>query len=229
MTYLVTGANRGIGLGFVQHLIARGDEVIATARRPEEATALNELAAQSSGTLRVLPLTVDDPTSCQALADAVGEETIDVLINNAGMLIRDPVLGELDYELIAKTFEVNSIGPLRITERLLPALRRGNARKVINITSQMGSIADNGRGRAYSYRASKAALNMINKSLANDLADENFICLVVHPGWVQTDMGGPNASIDVDTSITGMLKIVDTATPEISGTFWSWNGSELPW
>ena len=128
-----------------------------------------------------------------------------------------------------RTLDVNVIGPMRVTQALLPNLRLGEDKKIINITSNLGSIADNTTGRFYGYRESKAALNMFTRSLAAELEDEGFICIVMNPGWVRTDMGGPNAPLQATESIHGMRAVIERLTPADTGTFWSYKGTQMPW
>lgn len=229
MRYIVTGANRGIGLEFVKQLVERGDEVFATARRPDAAEALNALAAESDGLVRVLQLDVADEESLSAFLDEVGDTPIDALINNAGIYPRAGGLGELDYEEMRRGFEVNTIAPLRLAEALLPNVRAGEGKRIMCLTSQMGSIDDNGSGGSYAYRMSKTALNMGVRSLAIDVRGEGIAAFVIHPGWVQTDMGGPNAKITTEQSVSGMLAVLDSADTAIGGHFMNWDGAELPW
>jgi NAD(P)-dependent dehydrogenase (short-subunit alcohol dehydrogenase family) len=227
MRVVVTGANRGIGLEFVKQLAARGDEVVATARRPEAADALNALAAASGGEVTVAQLDVTDAGSLAAFVDGLGP--VDLLINNAGVYPRSGGIGELDFDAVAKGFEVNAIAPLRLVDAMLGSLREGSEAKIVNVSSQMGSIADNSSGGAYAYRGSKAALNMLTRSLAHDLRAEGISAAVIHPGWVQTDMGGPNAKITTEQSVAGMLAQIDALSTENSGSFLNWDGNDLPW
>ena len=230
-TYVVTGANRGIGLELVAQLVAQGHHVLATARQPERAEALSALTSAHPGQLEILALDVSDPASITAFGQAVGDRPVDVLINNAGVLLRGGGPGELDYEKIELTFRINTLGPLRVTEALLPALRAAAQPVIANITSQMGSIADNTSGGAYSYRISKAALNMAIRSLSLDLGRQGMVALVLHPGWVQTDMGGPNAKITVEESCSGLADVVEKAGGPNSGggfRFVNYEGKDLP-
>ncbi|RAL24745.1 hypothetical protein DL240_00610 [Lujinxingia litoralis] len=229
MLYIVTGANRGLGLEFTRQLLARGHRVFATARNLEQAEELRTLASSAPDALQLFTLDIADPTSIAAFAKTCADHTIDVLINNAGILERGGTLGALDYEAIERGFQVNTMGTLRLTEALLPALRRSQGAKIVNLSSKMGSIAENTSGGSYAYRASKAALNMVTRSLALDLAAEGIIAFVVHPGWVLTDMGGPNALIDAQTSISNLLHVIDRAGPETSGTFQEWQGNTIAW
>jgi NAD(P)-dependent dehydrogenase (short-subunit alcohol dehydrogenase family) len=222
-TIVITGANRGIGLELARQASAAGATVVATAREPEKAAELNALD------VRVEQLDVADADSVARFARSLGDLAVDVLINNAGVGVGHPSLEELDPESLVPMFRVNAVGPLRVTQALLPHLRRGKEKRVVQMTSRMGSIDDNSSGGAYAYRASKAALNMINKSLALDLAGEGFTCIVTHPGWVTTDMGGQGAPLSVQESAAGLLKVVDGLTQDDNGRFLMWSGEELPW
>lgn len=229
MNVLVTGANRGIGLEFVRQLLERGDSVIATARQPDEAEALQALETSAQAEFYVLHLDVLRAESLEKVAGFVRERTLDVLINNAGVLLRAGALGELDYHKIAQCLDVNALGPLRVVEAVLPALRRSARGRIINVSSKMGSIEENSTGGAYAYRMSKAALNMATRSLALDLATDGITVLAVHPGWVQTRMGGSEALMDAPTSVSHMLRLIDGAKPDQSGKFLEWNGKPISW
>jgi NAD(P)-dependent dehydrogenase (short-subunit alcohol dehydrogenase family) len=222
-TWIVTGGNRGIGLEFVRQLQARGEDVIATARDPEAATELCELG------VRVEQLDVADPVSVAGFAALLEGESVDVLLNNAGAMERAGELGSIDYDTLRRQFDVNTLGPLRMIEAALPALRLGGRKLIATLTSKMGSITDNTSGGSYAYRTSKTALNMVNRSVSVDLAGEGFTCVVLHPGWVQTAMGGENAPLDVAASVTGMLKVLDGADAGHNGRFFNYDGEELPW
>lgn len=222
-TYVVTACNRGLGLEFARQLSGRGDRVIATARDPESATELKRLDVE------VVQLDVAAAASVDRLAAALGEESVDVLINNAGVGVHSTPLEELDFAEMEDFFAINSIGPLRVTRALLPALRRGADKTIVNVTSRMGSIEDNSSGAAYSYRASKAALNMVTRSLAVDLGPEGFTCAVLHPGWVMTDMGGGSAPVAPEDSIAGMLRVIAALSAEDNGEFYDFTGARVPW
>ena len=222
-TWLVTGANRGIGLELCRQLAARGDEVIATAREPDSADELRRLD------VRVEPLELRDQASADRLARALEGAALDVLVNNAGLGGAGPGIGELDWEIIADHFAINAIGPMRVAQALLPALRRGRGRKIAHLSSDLASIGGNQSGGYYGYRSSKAALNMMNRSLAHELRPDGFICLALHPGWLQTDMGGPRAPVPVADGVARVLRVIDTAGPADSGKFVSYSGAELPW
>jgi len=223
MTVLVTGANRGIGLEMARQLEARGMHVIGTARNPDSADELKATGAE------VLPLDVTDADSVAALVAALDGRKIDMLINNAGVgSQRASSLADYDFDRMALAFDVNSIGPIRVTQALLPNLQAGQQKTVISISSVMGSIERNSGG-AYGYRASKAALNMMNKSLALELADEGFTCVVMHPGWVRTRMGGEQAPVSPEQSVSGLLDVIaGLGTPD-NGKFYDFQGEEIPW
>ncbi|RLB51629.1 MAG: short-chain dehydrogenase [Deltaproteobacteria bacterium] len=186
--------------------------------------ASDELA--QTGAEVVTDVDVTESAGAQRLEAAVGERPLDHLILNAGILEQDG-LDNLDFDSIRRQFEVNSMGPLRVTSALLGRLGTGS--KVAIITSRMGSIADNGSGGAYGYRMSKAAVNAAFKSLANDVADRGVMVAILHPGWVQTRMVGNSGNVTADESAAGLLARIDELTPETSGTFWHAEGAVLPW
>lgn len=220
---LVTGANRGIGLEFVQQLQANGYEVIGTARNPAKATELQATGA------RVEQLDVTDQASVDSLAERLNGIAIDILINNAGMLNRgDSTLDTLDFDVMERSFQVNSLGPLRVTQALLPNLNAGEGKTIVNITSRLASI-ELSTGGLYSYRASKTALNQINKIVSSELASEGYTSIVMHPGWVRTDMGGASATLSTSESVSGMLKVIKGLTTESNGKFFNYDGEPLPW
>ena len=220
---LVTGANRGLGLEFVKQLQGMGYEVIGTARNPNKATDLKATGA------RVEQLDVADQASVASLATRLMGVPVDILINNAGMLNReDSTLDTLDFEVMERSFQVNSLGPLRVTQALLPNLKAGQRKTIVSITSRLGSI-ELSTGGLYSYRTSKTALNQINKIISTELAPQGFTCVVMHPGWVRTDMGGANATLAKAESISSMLKVIEYLTIESTGKFFNYDGEELPW
>ncbi|MEZ4365392.1 MAG: SDR family oxidoreductase [Kofleriaceae bacterium] len=227
---VVTGAGRGIGLELVRQLAARGDRVFAVARRPAAATALTELAATTGDRVTVIGADVTSDEEVAALATTIGDQAVDVLINNAGVYGGpNQSLANLDLADCARIFEVNALGPLRVTRALLPQLRRRAGAKLLHVTSGMGSIGDNTSGGDYGYRMSKAALNMASKSLAVDLRRVGICSAVINPGWVQTDMGGPNATTTVEASVAGILRQLDLLSLSTSGTFLDWSGASYPW
>ncbi len=220
-TYLVTGANRGIGLEICRQLVARGDEVIAVCRSSSD--ELGSLGAEV-----VDGIDVSEPADAAALAGRLSGREIDVLINNAGILRRDglgKIAASMD-DLLAQ-FRTNSIGPILVTQALLSNLHRGS--KVGIVTSRMGSVTDNTSGGAYGYRMSKAAVNIAGVSLAHDLKDEGIAVALLHPGYVRTDMTGHEGFVDTDESARGLIERMDELTLETSGGFWHANGERLPW
>ncbi len=219
-TYIITGANRGIGYEYCRQLTARGDTAIAICRAPSE--ALKKLGIQiESG------IDITDNDSVQSLAKTLAGTSIDVLINNAGILKRN-TLDDLDFDSIRQQFEVNALGTLRVTHALLPNLHNGS--KVIIMTSRMGSIEDNTSGSSYGYRMSKVAVSMAGKSLSHDLKAAGIPVAILHPGLVQTRMTGFTTSgITPEESVRGLLQRIDNLSLENTGTFWHSNGEVLPW
>ncbi|HYZ48658.1 MAG TPA: SDR family oxidoreductase [Sphingomonas sp.] len=216
-TMLIAGANRGIGLEFARQYAADGWHVIATARHPDSAGELTALPVE------LLPLDIADPASIAALAQRLSGRPIDLLIANAG--VSGPRSLERDGWLA--TFATNSIGPTLLADALKPNVAAGDGRKMIAITSRMGSIAETSGG-FIPYRSSKAALNAAWRALSVEWQGEITLAML-HPGWVQTDMGGPNAAIDTHTSVAGMRKVIRDLSPERSGAFLAWDGAELAW
>jgi len=229
MQVVITGANRGLGLELARQTLARGDCVLAGVREPARAAELAALRGPSGGRLRIAPCDVASDESVRAFAAAL-TEPVDLLINNAGVRSLPDSLEALDLEAAARTFQVNALGALRVTRALLPQLRRAGAAKIANIGSNLGSIADNTGGGSYGYRMAKAALNMATRSLAQDLRAEGIIVVVLSPGWVQTDMGGPEAPLPVGQSVTDLLGVIDRLTlVNDSGEFLDHRGERVPW
>lgn len=228
-TYFITGCNRGLGLEMARQLVQRGERVIATCRDIATASDLTELALRSQG----LSLIEMDMASLESMTEAVAllnEEPIDVFINNAGIYgPRDANFGNVAGAEMAQVLHVNAIAPLQLTQLLITSLRNGQGKKLAYVSSKMGSIADNGRGGSYIYRCSKTALNSVVKTLAVDLAAEGFVAAALHPGWVRTDMGGPNGLIDAEESVGGMLQVIDALSPATTGEFINYNGTAIPW
>jgi NAD(P)-dependent dehydrogenase (short-subunit alcohol dehydrogenase family) len=229
-TVLVTGANRGLGLEFVRQYAADDCRVFAGCRDPASARELQQLAAESGGRIALIALDVSDLGSVSAAAQSLGGTPIDLLINNAGVgSPRGQKLGALDYAAWARVLDVNTLGPMRVTEAFLDHIAAGGGKKVVTITSGMGSIADNGSGGSYAYRSSKAAVNMVVKSLSLDLAPRGITCIVMNPGWVRTDMGGPGGKISPEESISGMRRVIAKLKPADTGKFFNYDGGSYPW
>ncbi len=221
-TVLITGANRGLGLEFARQYAADGWTVIGTARRPAGA---EELAALD---VEVMQLDVTDRESIAALAAALDGRAIDMLINNAGIFPRVSEIDNIDADAYLQTLTVNTLGPVLVTQAVMPNLRAGELKQVINITSGLASIERNSGG-FYGYRESKAALNMFTSTLAAELGEDGFICLALHPGWVRTDMGGANANLSPEESVSGMSSVIDGLTAEHNGRYFGYDGSEVAW
>jgi len=229
-TVVVTGANRGIGLEFVRQYLAADCHVVAGCRRPPEATELTALGGSAAGQLQVLQLDVTDPGSVAGFAKALDGRPVDLLINNAGVYGPKGVgLDNLATQAWLDVFATNSIAPLQLTSALLANLKASQGACVIGISSRMGSIADNTSGGAYIYRSSKAALNAALASAAIDLREHKICIGILHPGWVETDMGGANALIDAAASVTGMRQVIAKLDLTKSGGFFSYDGSTIPW
>lgn len=231
---VITGANRGLGLALTRRHVEAGDHVYAGCRRPEEAEALRALAG-----VTVLPLDVTDAGSIRAFAEAVAKHTtqLDVLINNAGSNAtsfggdaeRSGVL-ELDPAHFRDQMEINAVGPMLVTRALLALLRKSSGARVVNISSQLGSLSLGAQMlRDIGYNASKAALNMITAALAGTLESDGIIAVAVHPGWVRTDMGGAQASLSADESAAALSATVAGLTARDNGSFLNWDGSPHPW
>lgn len=228
MAYVVvTGANRGIGLEFVSQYLHNGDHVLATYR--ESLGGLEELQQSFSEQLKVAQLDVAGEGAGGIVLASASNKAIDLLIHNAGIYpdAEPESSGAVDEWLQA--FLVNSISPIRLTYQLLPALRRGTKAGVAFLSSKMGSIADNTSGGSYLYRSSKAALNAAAKSLAIDLKEEGIPVVILHPGWVQTDMGGRNALISPEVSVSGMRRVLHELTLKKSGQFVAYDGNSILW
>lgn len=224
---LITGANRGLGLELVKQYLEQGAEVFAASRQnnPDTLTTL----ASHNPKLHVVQLDVSDPASYEQLIERLNTQQLDILINNAGIIgQRTHDITSLEATDIQKVIYTNAIAPVMLSKVLLPVLKQGSDKLIINITSRMGSIQDNTSGGHYAYRASKAALNAMMKSMQLDLNDQGFRVLLLHPGWVRTDMGGQEASLSAEESVAGMIKII-TQAKKLPGLFYRFDGGELPW
>jgi NAD(P)-dependent dehydrogenase (short-subunit alcohol dehydrogenase family) len=230
-TVLITGANRGIGLEFARQYAADGWRVLACCRHPEKAEALNKLAAEHPDSVLIHALEVTDLAQIESLAKLLANESIDVLINNAGYYPDSDRkgFGHADCNEWTLAFRVNTITPLKMAEAFVANVARSELKIIATLSSKMGSMDDNTSGGSYQYRSSKAAVNMVNKSLSLDLKDQGITTVVLHPGWVQTDMGGPNALITVEQSVTGLRQVIGKLAPADSGKFFSYDGQEIPW
>ncbi len=231
MKVLITGANRGIGLEFVRQMAIREERVFATCRHPAEAIALCELQAEYPDLVSITPLDVTDPRSISDSHDAISTqtETLDLLINNAGINIDDGGLGTFNLETMQSILTVNSIAPMLIAQQYLDLISAGSQPKIVNVSSGLGSLTNMNPIGHYSYSASKAALNMYSLRLSHDLKDKGVIVIVLHPGWVKTDMGGPNADLSPYDSTRSMLHFIDDLTLGNSGGYYDYTGETIRW
>jgi NAD(P)-dependent dehydrogenase (short-subunit alcohol dehydrogenase family) len=217
-TVLITGCNRGIGLQLCTQFADRGDEVIAVCRKSSD-----DLDALGVRVITGIDVADDEPMD--GLKDSVGDQAIDIVLNNAGICLRDE-LDSVDYESMMQQYRVNTLGPLRVTKTLLDNLKKGS--KVIIITSRVGSIEDNSSGGYYGYRASKTAVNQVGMNLKHDLEPRGIAVALLHPGYVATDMTG-GQGVAPEESAKGLINRIDDLTLETSGGFWHAEGYELPW
>ncbi len=230
-TLLITGANRGIGLEFVRQYAAEGWQVFACCRKPAAADLLNRLVNQFPDRIQAHALDVTDHQQIEQLAQTLTDHPIDLLINNAGVYPPDrgDAFGKTDYAAWQHAFEVNTMAPLKMTEAFIKQVARSELKTIVTITSKMGSVADNRGGGSYIYRSSKAGVNIVVKSLSIDLNPQKIIAVVLHPGWVKTDMGGPGALITTEQSVTGMRRVIGNLTLQDSGKFYAFDGQIVPW
>jgi NAD(P)-dependent dehydrogenase (short-subunit alcohol dehydrogenase family) len=231
MRALVSGANRGLGLEFVRQLLAQGARVVAACRQPGRAHELTAQAAAHPGHLHVLPLDLAKPASIAELAReaAMVFDGLDLLINNAGLLVPGERWGALEAASLEASVRTNAIGPLLLTQALAALLERGASPRVVNLSSVMGSIAAVREFRSPSYALSKAALNMATVQLAHALAPQGIGVLALHPGWVRTEMGGAQAELEPAAAVTGLLRVIAASTDADNGSFRDWRGQPLPW
>jgi NAD(P)-dependent dehydrogenase (short-subunit alcohol dehydrogenase family) len=231
-TLLITGANRGIGLEFCKQYAAAGWRVLACCRDPGKADALNKLADSYPKLIERHALDITDHAQIEQPARTLADESIDLLINNAGVYPASDKrggFGHTDYAEWMAAFNINTMAPLKMVEAFIEQIARSNLKLIVTITSQMGSIDDNGSGGSYLYRSSKAAANMVVKSLAVDLKEQGITAVAFNPGWVKTDMGGPNAMIPVEQSVSDMRKVIAGLTPADTGKFIGNDGVVIPW
>lgn len=227
---LITGANRGLGLEWARQYAEAGWRVYASCRRPAEAGELNALASRHPQ-LSVHRLDVTDSEQLRTLQLDLEEARIDVLLNNAGVYL-DKFMGDLggiDYEVWLRTFAVNTLGAVRVTEALAGQVAASEKKRVVAISSHMGSIAEIAAPGNYAYRSSKAALNAAMKGLSHALAQRGIGMLLLHPGWVRTRMGGPDAPLTPAQSVHGMRALVENFRPEMNTRFFRYDGTEIPW
>ena len=226
----ITGTNRGIGLALVHQYLAEDWQVYATAREPESATELQQLANQYPKLLSVYALDVTNATQRQQVANKLNGIPLDILINNAGVYGQnDAYFGNTDEEKWLDALRINTIAPMKIMELLAENIALGEKKIIASMSSKMGSMNDNGSGGSYVYRSTKAALNAIMVSTASDLKEAGISAVILHPGWVRTDMGGSNGEINTQQSAQRLRAILDSVTLENSGDFYDIDGSIIPW
>ena len=227
---LITGSNRGLGLEWVRQYTGAGWRVYATCRHPAEATELLQLAAQQP-TLSVHRLDITASIDVRALRWEIGQQPIDVLLNNAALYLdKDaPMLGSLRYDDWMASFAANTLSAVRVSEALLANVAAGQRRLIVALTSHMGSIAEIESSDSLYYRSSKAALNAAMKGLSVALRGRGIGVLLLHPGWVRTRMGGPEGRLDAAESVAAMRRLIDDFRPADSGRFLRYDGSEIPW
>jgi NAD(P)-dependent dehydrogenase (short-subunit alcohol dehydrogenase family) len=225
---LITSANRGLGLEFVRQYAADGWRIFAASRNPDAASDLQKLARAHA--ITVFPMDVTDPAGIRRAAAGLDDEPIDVLLNSAGIIGKPGQrVGNIDYESWAQVLNVNTMGPLRVTEAFVEHVARSERKLIVTITSGLGSIADNTSGGSISYRTSKAAVNMAVRCAAIDLAPRGIACVLVNPGWVKTDMGGPNAPLTPSESVAALKRLIATFGLTHSGKFFHYDGREYAW
>ncbi|WP_432741938.1 SDR family oxidoreductase [Methylobacter sp. G7] len=229
-TVLITGANRGLGLEFCRQYATDGWHVIACSRNPDDAFDLNNLASCHPN-IQLEQLDVSKFEQIDALSRKLSDCGIDVLINNAGIYgdKQSDGFGQLDYQAWIKSLVVNTQAPVKMAAAFLRQIKHSDKKLVVNISSLMGSIADNTGGGSILYRSSKAALNAAMKSLAIELKDQSVGVLIFHPGWVKTDMGGPNGLINAEESVSGMRALIENFSLDQSGSFVKYDGTPMPW
>jgi NAD(P)-dependent dehydrogenase (short-subunit alcohol dehydrogenase family) len=225
-TVLITGANRGLGLEFVRQYAIDNYEVIACSRKINKKDDLHKLQVKFKN-ISIYKLDVANFSSIDQFAKSL-KSPIDILINNAGVY-PDSSIDHINYDTWLEAFKINTLAAFKMTKAFLPHLKKSHLKKVASLTSKMGSIDDNSGGSEYLYRSSKTALNMVMKSLSIDLKPYDLALITLHPGWVRTDMGGPNGLIDADESVTGMKRQIDKLSMKTSGQFIAYDGKKIPW
>ena len=226
---LITGANRGLGLGFVKSFLAKNINVICTTRNIAGSKELLECKKKHPNNLEILELDLLEENSENTLSDLLSDKPVDIFINNAGVGNSNQRFGVVSSKPWLELLKVNLIAPLTVTQAIIENIKKGSDKKIYFLSSQLGSIGDNTSGGMYIYRSSKTALNQVVKSLSVDLKPIGITVISLHPGWVKTDMGGPNAPVSIDESVKGMMKVIDTTDIGNTGTFLNYDGKELPW
>lgn len=228
-TILITGSNRGIGLELVKQYSEHDWQVIACCRNPDSASELQTLSQQYDN-ITIYPLDITDNNQVKTLARQLKATPVDILFNNAGVYGQtDAYFGNTSEEQWVETFRINTIAPLKVTEAFVDHVASSELKTIATMSSKMGSMTDNGSGGSYVYRSSKAALNAAFVSAAIDLKPRGIKVAILHPGWVKTDMGGPNAEISTEECVTHLRNTLEHLTLDTSGTFFEIDGSVIPW
>jgi NAD(P)-dependent dehydrogenase (short-subunit alcohol dehydrogenase family) len=228
-TILITGANRGIGLELVRQYSADGWKVHACCREPGKAGDLENLQDNPGGKVTIHRLDVTGRAQVRLFAESLKGEPIDILMNNAGVYGSMEGFGKVDDKIWLYTLKVNTMAPMHVAEALADNVAASSKKLIATMSSKMGSIGDNTSGGYYIYRSSKAAVNIVMKSMALDLRERGITVVTLHPGWVRTDMGGTAAPLTVEQSVTGLRKVLEEVGPADSGRFLGWDGAEVPW
>jgi len=227
---LVTGANRGIGLGLVAYLLASGNELVATWRNFSKSSDLQSLKSKYTNTLSVIEIDFLNANAALEISEHLKDQPIDIFINNAAVMGPIPqTIETVSPKLWSEVLNLNLVTPLLITQKILKNIRNGKDKKLFFMSSKVGSITDNSRGGMYIQRSSKTALNQVVKSLSIDLSSEGILAIALHPGWVKTRMGGENALITVEKSVSGMVAIMAKANKYDTGKFFNYDGTSIPW
>lgn len=232
---LITGSNRGIGLDLARRYLERADtQVFTTCRNPASAAALSELASQSGDRAKVIRLDVSDSASIAAAVEAVRAEVdgLDMLVNNAGInpkTDKEMRFGALDAVAMLQVFEVNTVAPVMVAQAFADLLRQGNSPRMINVSSGAGSLERQSSGCGYTYHASKAALNMYTRCMAGTFREDGVVVIALSPGWIKTDMGGPNANLELSDSVPHIIDLIDGLSMDDTGQFYRYDGSIVPW
>ncbi len=226
---LITGANRGLGLGFVKKYLEKEVHVVSTTRDIKGSKELLAIKDSFPDKLEIFELDLLKENAGGTLANFIGDRPIDILINNAGIGSSNQRLELVSSKPWLEVLKVNLIAPLMITQSIIENVKKSSDKKIYFISSQLGSIGDNSGGGMYIYRTSKTGLNQVVKSLSVDLKPQGITVVALHPGWVKTDMGGPNAPVSIDESIEGMIQVIDTTDIRDTGRFLNYVGKELPW
>ena len=226
---VITGANRGLGLGFVKNYLAKNVNVVSTTRDLKRSKELLAIKERFPNNLEIFELDLLKESAGYTVANFLGDRPIDILIINAGVGSNNQYLQAVSPKPWMEVLKVNLIAPLMVTQSIIDNVKKGSDKKIYFLSSQLGSIADNTSGGMYIYRSSKTGLNQVVKSLSVDLKPQGITVVSLHPGWVKTDMGGPNAPVSIDESIEGMMNVIETTNINDSGRFLNFDGKELSW